>query len=111
MKESYKTTFNIKSTHYKKIEEISSILTKRGVKGTKGNSTRDMILNELLSSIPPDCYNEVIEKITPLEFLYKEGIRNPSIKKQLEKILRKDTRRQDKKQTKSNPSEQKKLLS
>ena len=33
---SYKITFNIKDTHYKKIEEMTSVLIERGLKG--GNS-------------------------------------------------------------------------
>ena len=88
---SYKITFNIKDIHYKKIEEMTSILIERGLKGGNSrNAIREMILNELLSYITPDCYEEILEKITPLEFLYKEGFKNPLIKEQIEKILRKN---------------------
>ena len=53
-----------------------------------------------------------INKITPLEFLYKEGVKNPLIKEQIEKILRRNTKTQEKKQTgkKVVLSEKKKLL-
>ena len=94
---SYKITFNIKDTHYKKIEEMTSILIERGLKGGNSrNAIREMILNELLSSITPDCYEEILEKITPLEFLYKEGVKNSLIKEQIEKILRKNMKIQEK---------------
>ena len=89
---SYKITFNIKDTHYKKIEEMTSVLIERGLKGGNSrNAIREMILNELLEKITPDFFDEILEKITPLEFLYKEGVKNPLIKEQIEKILRKKT--------------------
>ena len=110
---SYKITFNIKDTHYKKIEEMTSVLIERGLKGGNSrNAIREMILNELLEKITPDFFDEILEKITPLEFLYKEGVKNPLIKEQIEKILRRNTKIQEKKQTgkKVILSEKKKLL-
>ena len=87
---SYKITVELSPNHYKKLEEMSLLLTKRGLKGSRNNNCiKELILNEVLSYISPDCYEEIIEKITPLEFLYKEGIKDPLIKKQLEQILRK----------------------
>ena len=96
MSESYKITFNIKSIHHKKLEEMTSILIQRGLMGNRNRTViKEMILNELLSYVPPDSYKEILEKITPLEFLYKEGLKNPQIKEQIEKVLRKTKRGQN----------------
>ena len=96
MSETYKITFQIKSVHHKKLEEMTSILIKRGLMGSRNRTIiKEMILNEALSYITPDCYEEILEKITPLEFLYKEGLKDPLIKEQMEKLLRK--KYQDKK--------------
>ena len=97
---SYKITFKLNPNHYKKLEEMSLLLSKRGLKGSRNNLViKEMILNEVLSYISPDCYQQIIEKITPLEFLYKEGIKDPLVKKQLEQILRKTKIKNKQKQT------------
>ena len=104
MSETYKITFQIKSVHYKKLEEMTSILIKRGLMGSRNKSTiKEMILNEALSYITPDCFDEILEKITPLEFLYKEGLKDPLIKEQMEKLLRKNKKGQDRKPISKKP--------
>ena len=108
MSETYKITFQIKSVHYKKLEEMTSILIKRGLMGSRNRGAiKEMILNEALSYITPDSFEEILEKITPLDFLYKEGLKDPLIKQQMEKLLRKNKKYQDKKQAgkKADPSE------
>ena len=99
MSETYKITFQIKSVHYKKLEEMTSILIKRGLMGSRNRGViKEMILNEALSYITHDSFEEILEKITPLDFLYKEGLKDPLIKQQVEKLLRKNQKYQDKKQ-------------
>ena len=82
--------FYLKAENSLKIEELVGILRERGWK--KGEiRLLDLIIDVLFLKADNKFYEEILNKLTPLEYLFKTKLSNPSVKKEIEKILKKKT--------------------
>ena len=79
--------FYVKAEDSLKVEELIKTLRKRG---WKKETTRlpDLIMDELLLKANSQFYEEVLNKLTPLEYLFKTKINNPTLRREMEKILK-----------------------
>ena len=79
--------FFVKAEDSLKVEELIKTLRKRG---WKKETTRlpDLIMDELFLKANSQFYEEVFSKLTPLEYLFKEKINNPTLRREMEKILK-----------------------
>ena len=61
-----------------------------GYDGKRGGNSRlpDLIMDELFLKANSQFYEEVLSKLTPLEYLFKAKIDNPVVRKEMEKILK-----------------------
>ena len=79
--------FYLKVEDAKKLEELIKALKERGWK--KGElRLNDLIIDELFSKTNNSFYEELLSKLTPLEYLFKTKINNPALRKEMEKILK-----------------------
>ena len=74
-----------------KIEELMKTLRGRGWKKGKEETVRllDLIIDELFLKAGNGFYEEVLNKLTPLEYLFKTKMDNPTLRREMEKILKK----------------------
>ena len=49
---------------------------------------QDKIVDELFSKANESFYENIISQLTPLEYLCREGMKDPSIRSEMEKILK-----------------------
>ena len=49
---------------------------------------QDKIIDELFSKANESFYKNIISQLTPLEYLCQEGMKNPSIRLEIEKVLK-----------------------
>ena len=49
---------------------------------------QDKIIDELFSKANESFYENIISQLTPLEYLCREGMKNPSIRLEIEKVLK-----------------------
>ena len=49
---------------------------------------QDKIIDELFSKANETFYENIINQLTPLEYLCQEGMKNPSIRTEIEKVLK-----------------------
>ena len=82
------TKFYIKEDDSLKIEQVIKTLKKRGWRIDKIR-IQDFILDELFLKADKNFYERIISELTPLEYLFKESLKNPSMKKEMEKLLKK----------------------
>ena len=79
--------FYIKAEDSLKVEELIKTLRKRGWKKEK-TRLPDLIMDELFLKADNKFYEGVLNKLTPLEYLFKTKMNNPALKKEMEKILK-----------------------
>ena len=79
--------FYLKADDNIKIEELIQTLRKRGWKKEKARLP-DLIMDELFLKANSQFYEEVLSKLTPLEYLFKAKMNNPALRKEMEKILK-----------------------
>lgn len=79
--------FYLKPDDSFKIEELMKTLRKRGWRKEEERLS-DLIIDELFSKVGNGFYEEILNKFTPLEYLFKAKLNNPSVKKEIEKILK-----------------------
>ena len=84
--------FFVKHSDRLEIEEVVNTLKKRGWKqGKEVLRIKDFIIDALFSKINSQFYDDIIKELTPLEYLYKEACKNPKIRQEMEKLLKKKT--------------------
>ena len=79
--------FYLKADNSFKIEELMKTLRKRGWKKGKARLP-DLIIDELFLKADSKFYEDILNKFTPLEYLFKTKMNNPSLRKEMEKILK-----------------------
>ena len=79
--------FYIKAEDSLKVEELIKTVRKRGWKKEKARLP-DLIMDELFLKANSQFYEGVLNKLTPLEYLFKTKMNNPALKKEMEKILK-----------------------
>lgn len=79
--------FYVKAEDSLKVEKLIKILRKRGWKKEK-ERLPDLIMDELFLKAGSGFYEEILSKLTPLEYLFKAKINNPALRKEMEKILK-----------------------
>ena len=79
--------FYVKAEDSLKVEELIKTLRKRGWKKEK-TRLPDLIMDELFLKANSQFYEEVLNKLTPLEYLFKAKINNPTLRREMEKILK-----------------------
>ena len=57
-------------------------------KGQNGIRLQELIIDSLFAKADEGFYQELINCLTPLEYLCREGMKNPEIRKEMEKILK-----------------------
>ena len=85
--------FYLKADDSLKIEELMQTLRKRGWKKEKMR-LHELIIDELFLKAGSGFYEDILNRLTPLEYLFKTKMNNPSLRKEMEKILK---RKADKK--------------
>ena len=80
--------FYLKPDDSFKIEELMKSLRKRGWR-KETERLPDLIIDELFSKAGNGFYEEVLNKFTPLEYLFKAKMNNPALRREMEKILKK----------------------
>ena len=84
--------FFVKNSDRLEIEKVVNTLKKRGWKQRKEVlRIKDFIIDALFSKINNRFYDDIIRELTPLEYLYKEGCKNPKIRQEMEKLLKRKT--------------------
>lgn len=73
---------------FNQIQEISDILKKRGFKKVNGLNLQDILFSELLEKLTPQFKEHFIEKHTPVDFLVKEALKEPSMRGKLDQFLK-----------------------
>ena len=86
------TKFKIRAEDNLKIEQITKTLTERGLRRDKVK-VQNFILDKLFLKADSKFYESIISELTPLEHLFKESLKNPVMKKEMEKILKKKNNR------------------
>ena len=75
-----------------------SLKMKRAVKALKDRGWRkeegelrlqELIIDSLFAKADENFYQELTSRLTPLEYLCREGMKNPEVRKEMEKILKK----------------------
>ena len=79
--------FYLKVDDSLKIEELMKILRERGWKREK-TRLQELIIDELFFKADNKFYEDTLNKLTPLEYLFKTKLNNPSIRSEIEKILK-----------------------
>ena len=82
--------FNLKTEDSLKIEELMQALRNRGWRREK-TRLLDLIIGELFLKADNKFYEDILSKLTPLEYLFKTKMNNPTLRKEMEKILKKKT--------------------
>ena len=77
--------FYLKADDNLKIEELMQTLRERGWKREKMR-LQEMIIDELFLKADSKFYENILSRLTPLEYLFKTKLSNPSVKKEIEKI-------------------------
>ena len=73
-----------------KMERTVKALKNRGWRKEEGTlRLQELIIDSLFAKANEGFYQELINRLTPLEYLCREGIKNPEIRKEMEKILKK----------------------
>lgn len=93
MKKRVSMRFYLKADNSFKIEELMKTLRKRGWKREKMR-LHELIIDELFLKAGSGFYEDILNRLTPLEYLFKTKMNNPSLRKEMEKILK---RKADKK--------------
>ena len=84
--------FFVKNRDRLEIEKVVNTLKKRGWKqGKEVLRIKDFIIDALFSKTNSRFYDDIIRELTPLEYLYKEACKNPKIRQEMEKLLKKKT--------------------
>ena len=84
--------FFVKNSNRLEIEKVVNTLKKRGWKqGKETLRIKDFIIDALFSKINGRFYDDIIKELTPLEYLYKEACKNPKVRQELEKLLKRKT--------------------
>ena len=82
--------FFVKNRDRLEIEKVVNTLKKRGWKqGKEILRIKDFIIDALFSKTNSRFYDDIIRELTPLEYLYKEACKNPKIRQEMEKLLKK----------------------
>jgi len=71
-----------------KMEELMKTLKKRGWRKEKVRLP-NLIMDELFLKADNRFYEKLLNKFTPLEYLFKAKIKNPALRREMEKILKK----------------------
>ena len=79
--------FYLKADDNLKIEELMQTLRERGWKREKMR-LHELIIDELFLKADSKFYEDILSRLTPLEYLFKTKMNNPSVKKEIEKILK-----------------------
>ena len=79
--------FYLKADDNLKIEELMQTLRKRGWKREKMR-LHELIIDELFLKADNKFYESILSRLTPLEYLFKAKINNPTLRREMEKILK-----------------------
>ena len=75
-----------------KMERVVNTLKQRGWKRRDGIlRIQNKIMDELFLKADSNFYEDIINRLTPLEYLCEEGMKNPAVRKELERILKRKT--------------------
>ena len=80
--------FNLKANDSLQIEKLMQTLRERGWRKEKIR-LHDLIMDELFLNADSKFYEDILNKYTPLEYLFKTKMNNPVLRKEMEKILKK----------------------
>ena len=80
--------FYVKAEDNLKVEKLIKSLRKRGWKKEK-ERLLDLIIDELFLKAESKFYEGLLNKFTPLEYLFKAKMNNPALRREMEKILKK----------------------
>lgn len=78
----------LKTDDNSKIEELIKTLRRRGWKKEEVRLS-DLIIDELFLKADSKFYEDILNKLTPLEYLFKTKMNNPTLRREIEKILKK----------------------
>ena len=79
--------FYLRADDSLKIEGLMKALRERGWKREKIR-LQELIIDELFLKSDNKFYEDTLNKLTPLEYLFKTKLNNPSIRSEIEKILK-----------------------
>ena len=79
--------FYVKAEDSLKVEELIKTLRKRGWKKEKMR-LHELIIDELFLKADNKFYESILSRLTPLEYLFKAKINNPTLRREMEKILK-----------------------
>ena len=97
MEKQFTLRLKLSEESFNQVQEISNTLKKRGFKQESGLNLQDILFSELLEKLTPQFKEHFIEKHTPIDFLLKEALKEPSMRGKLGQFLK--ANRNKKKQT------------
>lgn len=78
----------IKKEQFNQIQQISSLLKKRGWRPKGGLSVQDMFFSSILKNLNSSFTDKFIEENTPVEFLVKEALKDSSMRDKINQFLK-----------------------
>ena len=88
MEKHFTLRLKLSEESFNKVQEISNILKKRGFRQENGLNIQDVLFSELLKKITPRFKQQFIEQYTPIDFLVKEALKEPSMRGKLNQFLK-----------------------
>ena len=82
--------FSLRHGDKLKMERAVKALKDRGWRKEKGGlRLQELVIDSLFAKADENFYQELINRLTPLEYLCREGMKNPEVRKEMERILKK----------------------
>lgn len=88
MEKNFTLRLKLSEEKFKLVQEILNILKKRGFKPINSLNLQDVLFSELLEKLTPQFKEHFIEKHTPIDFLLKEALKEPSMRGKLGQFLK-----------------------
>ena len=78
----------VKKEQFNQIQQISSLLKKRGWRPKGVLSIQDMFFSSILKNLNSSFIDKFIEENTPVEFLVKEALKDSSMRDKINQFLK-----------------------
>ena len=88
MEKHFTLRLKLSEENFNLVQEILSLLKKRDFKQESGFNIQDVLFSELLEKLTPQFKESFIEKHTPIDFLLKEALKEPSMRGKLGQFLK-----------------------